>query len=121
MIGQPLPEALEIVLHFLMRRRRGDGMHLEASGIERPAEPADNAALSRRVPALQNDNCVLARPEISLLDRLQLGLQRLQLLLVFVEVHFGGNPSMDDSDGRFETRNLPPFMIAVTSKDLASS
>ena len=87
LVGQPLPEALHIVLHLLMLRRRGDGVHLEASWVERPAEPSDHAALPCRVPTLQGDNRVLPSAEISLLNQLQLRLQRLYFSLVFVEVH----------------------------------
>ena len=123
LVGQPLPEALHIMLHLLMGRRRGDGMHLEASRVERPAEPPHHATLPCRVTALESDNRVLLRAEIGLLDQLQLRLQRLYFSLIFVEVH---SREMVDGRERWTLRNEIFVSVhdcrhpSVASRELAS-
>jgi hypothetical protein len=78
---------LQVVLRPFALVRGGDRMHLEAAGIERPAEPSDDAALAGGVPALEHQERPFGRAEIGLLDELELGLQRAQPPLVIGELH----------------------------------
>src|SRR5581483_5787597 len=85
-VRQLLPEALQIMLAALVRQWRGDRIDLEAARIEGPAQPADDAALARRVPAFKLDDGALPRAEIGLLHRLHDGLHRLQTALIVCKV-----------------------------------
>jgi hypothetical protein len=71
----------------LMLIRRGDRVHLEATGIERPAEAADDAALAGRIPSLEHEKRTFRGAEIGLLDELQRLLQRRQAPLVVGKIH----------------------------------
>src|SRR3954468_11079284 len=71
MMGQALPEALQVVQMALPIVWCCDRMHLEAARIERPAEPAHHAALAGGIPALQYDDGVMRGAEIGLLHELQ--------------------------------------------------
>ena len=84
---QALPETLQIMERFLPLFRGGDGVDLEASRVERPAEPPDHAALASRVPAFKHDDRALRRAEIGLLDALQRLLQLGETAFVISEVH----------------------------------
>jgi hypothetical protein len=59
------------MLRFFERRGCGNGMNLEASRIEGPAEPADYPSFAGCIPALENDHRMLSRSEIGLLDQLK--------------------------------------------------
>jgi len=87
MLGQMLPEALQIVQVFFPLVRRGDRMHLEAAGIERPAEAPDNTALTGSVPALQDDDRAMRGAQIGLLDQLQGLLHGGQAAFVIGKLH----------------------------------
>ncbi len=102
MVRKHSPEALKVLLLLLAWRRRGDGMHLEASRIERPAKPPHDAAFSRRVPAFENDNGVLLRAKIRLLNGLQ---RRLKLLQPNLIIRVGDVWEIGDRRERRALRN----------------
>ena len=85
-LRQPLPEALQIVQRLLVIAGRGDCVYLEASRIERPAEPPHHAALASRVPALKHHSGTVRRSEVGLLYALQSRLQVGETALVVGEV-----------------------------------
>jgi hypothetical protein len=76
------------VLGVLVLIRRTDRVHLEAAGIEGPAEPADDTAFAGGIPSLEDDERPFRGPQIGLLNELQRALQRRETPLVIGEIHF---------------------------------
>ena len=77
------------MLGTLVLSRRGDGMDLEAAGIECPAEAADDTALAGSIPTLEHDERTFWGAEIGLLDELQRPLQGREPPFVVGVIHFG--------------------------------
>jgi hypothetical protein len=63
-----LPEALQIMPALLMQSWRGDRIDPEAARIQRPAQPAHDAAFAGGIPAFQHHHRALGRAEIGLLN-----------------------------------------------------
>src|SRR5262249_19232506 len=85
-LRQSLPEALEVMQRFLALAGSGDAVHLETARIERPAEPANHAALAGGVPSLEDDDSAIRRSQIGLLYALQRFLQVAEPTFVVCEV-----------------------------------
>ena len=75
--------------------RRSSGP--EAARIERPAEPPHDAALARRVPALEHDDRAVRAGEIGLLDALERLLELGEAPLVVGEVDGGKMPDVGEA------------------------
>ena len=81
-VGQAAPEAVQVGLPLLLRKRCGDRPHLEAARVERPAQPADDAALAGGVPTLEHHHRAPAVRPVGERDLLQFLLAGVQLRLV---------------------------------------
>src|SRR5208283_3027857 len=72
----------------LALRRRSDCVHLEASRIERPSEPANDAAFACRIPAFQHHHRTVWRAQVGLLYALEDFLQFDEAPLIVGEFDF---------------------------------
>src|SRR5208337_509163 len=114
-LWQALPKALEVMQRLLTLGRSGDRMHLEATRVERPARAANNAALARSVPTLENDHSPLGRPEVGLLNALKRFLEFLKTALIVGELdlretlNFGKSRTFGNNKvgGLHERQSLP--------------